>query len=62
MGASTIDWVTFSGLVIILLIGFILLLFLILEIPNNLASLPRNRKKIGERVIDYLKEQDKKID
>ncbi len=62
MAGETIDWVTFSGLVIILAIGFILLLFLILEIPSFIQSLPSNRKKISESVVDYLKEQDKKID
>ncbi|MHA1156043.1 MAG: hypothetical protein ACTSQK_08035 [Candidatus Heimdallarchaeota archaeon] len=62
MAGEAIDWVTFSGLVIILVIGFVLLLFLILDIPSFIASLPSNRKKITESVVDYLKDQDKKID
>ncbi len=62
MAGETIDWVTFSGLVIVLVIGFILLLFLILDIPNFITSLPSNRKKFSETVVDYFKKQDKKID
>lgn len=62
MAGETIDWVTFSGLVIVLVIGFILLLFLLLDIPNFINSLPSNRKKISETVVDYFKKQDKKID
>ena len=62
MAGETIDWVTFSGLVIILVIGFILLLFLILNIPSFITSLPSNRKKISESIVNYFKKQDKKID
>ncbi len=62
MAGETIDWVTFSGLVIILIIGFILLLFLILDIPAFLSSLPSNRKKISESVVENIKEQENKVD
>ena len=58
MCAASVDWITFSGLSFIVLLSAIMVVFLIVYFSKEIAKLDIERKE----VIDYLKEQDNKID
>ena len=61
MCAATVDWITFSGLIFIVLLSVILIAFLIIEFSKTISLFTKD-KAIGKETVEYLKELDEQLD
>jgi len=61
MCAATVDWITFSGLIFIVLLSVILIAFLIIEFSKTISLFTKD-KTIGKEAVEYLKELDEQLD